>query len=117
MIGGGFWWAVLFDGAAIAGLVVGVIWSQTASKARSMTDEPAAPAFENLCVDYRVKSKSLRVLHDVSLRIGRGEVFGLVGESGCGKSTAAFAALRYLPRNGAVSGGLILMDGQDIERL
>ena len=82
-----------------------------------MTDEPAALAFENLSVDYRVKGKSLRVLHDVSLRIGRGEAYGLVGESGCGKSTAAFAALRYLPRNGVVSGGRILIDGKDIEKL
>jgi peptide/nickel transport system ATP-binding protein len=43
-----------------------------------------------------------------------GESFGLVGESGCGKSTAAYAALRYLPRNGRVSGGSIKVAGEDL---
>ena len=46
--------------------------------------------------------------------IGRGESFGLVGESGCGKSTAAMAAMRYLPRNGRIAGGSITVDGQDL---
>ena len=47
------------------------------------------------------------MLRGVSLQIAEGESYGLVGESGCGKSTAAFAALRYLPRNGRVSSGSI----------
>jgi len=38
----------------------------------------------------------------------------LVGESGCGKSTAAFAAMRYLPRNGKITNGSILFEGKDI---
>jgi peptide/nickel transport system ATP-binding protein len=38
----------------------------------------------------------------------------LVGESGCGKSTAAFAAVGYLPRNGIVSGGRVMVDGRDL---
>ena len=50
----------------------------------------------------------------MSLEIGPGESFGLVGESGCGKSTAAFAALRYLPRNGRVSKGSITVAGEDL---
>ena len=40
-----------------------------------------------------------------------------MGESGCGKSTVAFAAIRYLARNGRVSGGRIWVDGQDLMAL
>jgi peptide/nickel transport system ATP-binding protein len=79
-----------------------------------MTD---ALTFENLGVAYRVKGQLHQVLEGVSLTIAKGEAYGLVGESGCGKSTAAFAALRYLPRNGLVNTGRILIDGQDIGQL
>jgi len=79
-----------------------------------MTD---ALTFENLGVAYRVKGQLCQVLDGVSLTIAKGEAYGLVGESGCGKSTAAFAALRYLPRNGVVNKGRILIDGQDIGQL
>jgi len=55
-----------------------------------------------------------QILRDVSLAVAAGECFGLVGESGCGKSTAALAALRALPRAGRITGGSITMDGQDV---
>ncbi|MBV9192807.1 MAG: ABC transporter ATP-binding protein [Solirubrobacterales bacterium] len=75
-----------------------------------------APALElrDLEVAYRVRGIWREVLRGVTLSIGRNESYGLVGESGCGKSTAAFAALRYLPRNGRVTRGSILVDGQDL---
>ena len=57
------------------------------------------------------------MLKDLSLRIRPGEAYGLVGESGCGKSTAAFAAIRYLARNGRVAGGRILVEGRDLMAL
>ena len=74
------------------------------------------PALElrDLDVDYRVRGHWRQVLRGVSLEIGRGESYGLVGESGCGKSTAAFAIMRYLPRNGRVSGGSIHVGGRDL---
>jgi peptide/nickel transport system ATP-binding protein len=92
-----------------------------------MSAEPAEPAvslerpealrIEHLDVAYRVGSRERRVLSDLNLTIRRGESYGLVGESGCGKSTAAFAAIRYLARNGRVSGGRILVDGRDLMAL
>jgi peptide/nickel transport system ATP-binding protein len=72
---------------------------------------------EHLDVAYRVGRRERGVLRDLSLAIRRGESYGLVGESGCGKSTVAFAAVRYLARNGRVSGGRILVDGHDLMAL
>ena len=69
---------------------------------------------EHLEVSFRVGRRERKVVSDVSFAIGRGESYGLVGESGCGKSTVAFAAIRYLARNGRVSGGRIWIDGQDL---
>ena len=54
------------------------------------------------------------VLRGVSFHVAPGEAYGLVGESGCGKSTTAFAALRYLPANGAITGGHVLVAGDDV---
>ena len=73
-----------------------------------------ALAVENVEVSYRVRGRDLRVLRDVSFRVGRGESYGLVGESGCGKSTMALAVVRYLARNGRVSDGRIAIDGRDV---
>jgi peptide/nickel transport system ATP-binding protein len=53
----------------------------------------------------------------VSLQVGRGESYGLVGESGCGKTTAAFAAMRYLPSNGRITAGSGGVDGDDLWRM
>ncbi len=68
----------------------------------------------NLEVAYTVRGIDRQVLRDVSFSIAPGEAYGLVGESGCGKSTAAFAAMRYLPRNGKITNGSILFEGKDI---
>src|SRR5207244_2071423 len=88
---------------------------------RSMTGQlsEAAPALElrNLDVVYRVRGRDRQVLRDVSLTVERGRSYGLVGESGCGKTTAALAIVRYLPRNGRVSSGSILIGARDVVRL
>jgi peptide/nickel transport system ATP-binding protein len=69
---------------------------------------------DHVDVAYAVRRRDQAVLRDVSFRIGRGESFGLVGESGCGKSTMALAIVRYLARNGRVNAGSIAIDGQDV---
>jgi peptide/nickel transport system ATP-binding protein len=69
---------------------------------------------EHVDVAYRVRGRDQAVLRDVSFRVGRGESFGLVGESGCGKSTMALAIVRYLARNGRVRSGSIGIDGHDV---
>ena len=78
-----------------------------------MSAEPVpqtAPALDvaDLDVAYRVRGIDRQVLRGISFTIGRGESYGLVGESGCGKSTVAQAAVRYLPGNGRIRSGSIL---------
>ena len=70
-----------------------------------------------LDVSYRSGEGRLRVLHGVSFGIGRREAFGLVGESGCGKSTVARLLLGYRPANSVVEGGRVLFGGTDLLQL
>lgn len=63
---------------------------------------------------YRVRGIDRPVLRGVSFAIERGQSYGLVGESGCGKSTAALGIVRYLPRNGRVAQGGIAVAGTDV---
>lgn len=79
-----------------------------------MSNQPATLELRDLQVAYRVRGIDRQVLRGVSFSIAPGEAYGLVGESGCGKSTAAFAAMRYLPRNGTICGGSIHFEGKDI---
>jgi peptide/nickel transport system ATP-binding protein len=79
-----------------------------------MTDTIPTLKLEDLDVEYRVRGRGRKVLRGINLEIGRGECYGLVGESGCGKSTAAYAVLRYLPRNGSVPRGRVLINGEDM---
>ncbi|MDQ2744631.1 MAG: ABC transporter ATP-binding protein, partial [Chloroflexota bacterium] len=69
---------------------------------------------EHLTISYRRKGRALRVIDDVSLFIKPGEAYGLVGESGCGKTTVAMALMRYLPANAVVEGGTIAFDQRNL---
>jgi oligopeptide transport system ATP-binding protein len=53
----------------------------------------------------------------LSFDVAAGEIVGLVGESGCGKSTAALSIMRLLPSPGRIVGGQIILDGQDVVQL
>jgi peptide/nickel transport system ATP-binding protein len=81
-----------------------------------MTGTNCVPALEldDLRVAYTVRGISRPVLRGVTLEIAQGESYGLVGESGCGKSTAAFAIMHYLARNGKVTGGSIRLAGREL---
>ncbi len=76
--------------------------------------ETAALAVEDLRLAYIVRGTPREVLRGVTFQVRPGEAFGLVGESGCGKSTSAYAAMRYLPSNGEITGGRVLASGLDI---
>jgi subfamily B ATP-binding cassette protein MsbA len=69
--------------------------------------------FRDVCFGYERDGKTVQVLHEVSMTVGRGEVVALVGPSGAGKSTL----VNLLPRFFDVTGGAILLDGHDIRDL
>jgi peptide/nickel transport system ATP-binding protein len=70
----------------------------------------------NLEVKYHTRQATLTALHNVSFEVDRGKIVGLVGESGCGKSTIASAVMRLLPPNGEISSGELLIDGRDLRQ-
>lgn len=71
----------------------------------------------NLDVDYLLDKGEFRAVKNVSFNIGRGELFGLAGESGCGKSTIAYAITRLSKPPAWVAGGEIILDGQNLLKL
>lgn len=69
---------------------------------------------ENLAVAYKVRGGEIEAVQDASFEIHRGESHGIVGESGCGKSTAAWAIVNFLGPNGYVKRGSIQFLGQEL---
>ncbi|MBT9245896.1 ABC transporter ATP-binding protein [Gemmobacter fulvus] len=71
----------------------------------------------DLSIALHGEGPPLSAVDGVNFSVGRGEVFGLVGESGCGKSLCALAIAGLLQAPMAVSGGQILLEGRDLARL
>ena len=69
---------------------------------------------EHLNIQYKVKGGYLFAVNDVNLSISRGEVFAVVGESGCGKSTVAHSIMHLIPGGNAKVTGKIFFKGEDI---
>jgi oligopeptide/dipeptide ABC transporter ATP-binding protein len=70
---------------------------------------------DGLSVAFRDDTGYVRVVDDLSLAVDAGQIFGLVGESGCGKSVTARAIMRLLPTPPArIEAGAIRLDGQDL---
>ena len=71
-----------------------------------------------LKTQFKTRQGLVTAVDGVDLTIARGETFGLVGESGCGKSVTALSILRLLPKPaGRIAGGRILFDGLDLATL
>lgn len=68
----------------------------------------------DLSVSYTVANVKTHVLEGVTFRVEKGKSVGIVGESGCGKTTTLRAILNVLPSNGTIESGEILYDGKNI---
>jgi peptide/nickel transport system ATP-binding protein len=82
-----------------------------------MTNPIQAPPvlkLEDVAVAYKVRGGEIEAVQNVSFEIMRGETHGIVGESGCGKSTVAWAILNFLGNNGYVKRGSIKFQGKEL---
>lgn len=69
---------------------------------------------ENLTVTFKTRFGRIPVIDDVSFGIAPGEILGIVGESGCGKTMTSLAIMRLMPEQGSVTGGTIRLSGEDL---
>jgi oligopeptide/dipeptide ABC transporter ATP-binding protein len=68
----------------------------------------------NLSLSFNSYLGTAQVLDNVSFEIRKGELFGLAGESGCGKSVTTYSILKLLPESARISSGQIMFDGNDL---
>ena len=80
---------------------------------------PGRPVLEcrNLCISYFTRAGEIPAVVDFNLKLMPGEAQGIVGESGCGKSTVALAIMQYLGKNGRIVCGEILFEGRDMRTM
>jgi peptide/nickel transport system permease protein len=142
-VSAGAWWALLAPGFAIVWVVLGTTLLGTALEdavnprlKRHHLEAPgtdvaldrptsAPPLLErgadapilrvrDLTIEFASESGPLRAVDGVSFDLQRGETLGLVGESGCGKTTTVLGILRLLPPGGRIVGGSVWFDGEDL---
>ena len=135
----GAWWALLAPGAGIVWVVLGctllgygleqalnprvkshhLMRSATpqTSAVQSASPAPADALLEvrGLSVDFVAQQQpAVQAVQDVSFSLRPGEIMGLVGESGCGKTTLSLSLLRLLPAAGRITGGQVLYHGRNL---
>jgi peptide/nickel transport system ATP-binding protein len=82
-----------------------------------MNAQPPILEIENLSISFFTRAGEIPAVMDLSCCIMPGEAMGLVGESGCGKSTVALAVMRYLGQNGRITRGTIRFKGRDMAEM
>jgi oligopeptide/dipeptide ABC transporter ATP-binding protein len=72
---------------------------------------------KGLRTSFKLREGTVRAVTGVDFQIRRGEILGLVGESGCGKSVTSLSVMRLLSAPGVVEGGEVIFDGEDLLKL
>ena len=81
---------------------------------QTTTDQTPVLECKDLCISYYTRAGEIPAVVDFNMTVMPGEAVGIVGESGCGKSTVALAVMQYMGKNGAVVGGEIKFKGEDM---
>ena len=68
----------------------------------------------DLCLSYQTRQGPVSAVQAVSFELARGQSLGLVGESGCGKTSIANCLMRLLPDNGRLTAGQVILEGRDL---
>jgi peptide/nickel transport system ATP-binding protein len=89
---------------------------ETYSLRRQSSTQPLLEV-KDLCIGYKTYLGKLKVLNGVNLTVHQGEKVGIIGESGCGKTTTMKAILRILATNATVDGGEIQFRGNDVLKM
>jgi peptide/nickel transport system ATP-binding protein len=74
-------------------------------------------AVKDLTVQYRVDSRTFTAVDRISFSVGRAEIVGILGESGCGKTSTALSLLRLLPDNALLTGGCVYFRDRNLRSL
>lgn len=78
------------------------------------TGTEAVLEVKDLAISYETRKGDVAAVRGVDFRVERGETLGIVGESGCGKSTIAFGIVGYLGSNGRIVDGYVKFEGTDL---
>ena len=78
--------------------------------------DTAGPVLQvkDLTMHYQTRQGTVKAVDGLSFELARGEVLGLVGESGCGKTSVAVSLMKLLPDNALIVNGQVLLNGQDL---
>jgi peptide/nickel transport system permease protein len=142
-VSAGAWWALIPPGLAIVWVVLGTTLLGTAledvlnprlkrhhleapggdvdrprdvawPRLPAMADDAPLLQVRDLSIEFDTPRGPLRAVDEVSFDLRRGETLGLVGESGCGKTTTVLGILRLLPPGGRIVNGSVVFEGEDL---
>ena len=82
-----------------------------------MTKNDLILKVDNLSIHYITRGNIIPAIKGISFEVSPGETYGLVGESGCGKTTVAFGIMGYMARNGRISQGRVIFRGEDLTKM